>query len=65
MIEVAATALIAWKKSNSTPDQTASILEQVNEQFGTKLGRPKTKRWVTTHWDEILETVERSKNVKG
>jgi len=65
MIEVAATAFVEWKKSNSTPDQIAWILEQVNEQFRTERGKRKTKRWTTTHWDEILETVERRKNAKG
>jgi hypothetical protein len=65
MIEVAVTAFVEWKKSNSTPDQIAWILEQVNEQFRTELGKRKTKRWTTTHWDEILETVERRKNAKG
>jgi hypothetical protein len=59
MIEVAATAFIGWKKSNSTPDQIAWILEQVNKEFARELGRPKTKRWTTTHWNEILETVAR------
>jgi len=65
MIEVAATAFLEWKKSNSTPDQRAWILEQVNKKFALELKYLKKKRWTTTHWNKILETVERRKNAKG
>jgi hypothetical protein len=65
LVEVAATAWIGWKKSNKTPDQRAWILEQVNKEFARELKTPKTKRWLTEHWEAILETVERRKNAKG
>ncbi len=65
LVDAAATALIRWKKSNSTPEQRAWVLNHVNEKFAGVLKTLKTKRWLTEHWDEILETVERRKNAKS
>jgi hypothetical protein len=65
LVEVAAAAWMEWKKSNSNPDQKAWTLKQVNECCVDASKAPKTKRWVTTHWNKILETVEWRKNAKG
>jgi hypothetical protein len=62
LIDAAATAQIGWKKSHRSPDPDAWVLEQINAMFADVLATRKSKRWLTTHRNAILETVERRKH---
>jgi hypothetical protein len=66
LIDSAAKARMRWKKSHRNPNQDEWVLEKVNAEFASVLKTPKTKRWLTTHRDTILQAeTEKRTNAKG